>query len=410
MNLSEQHQQLRILMLIVFIGFIGTSVAYPILPPLFMHPTAHSIVSIHWSAHFRAIMLGITLAIFPFAMFIGAPILGQLSDRWGRKKVIVISLAGALIGYTITALGIKYNQLWLLMIGRFLSGLLEGNIAIARSMAIDLKAIPRQKSLGRINAMCTLGYIVGPLIGGIFADHHLCSYFNYTLPFYIASAIVLTAFILSVTKLQSYTHNTNHEARSICKQLNILHRLKNLSKHPGLLPILWASTIFTLAVDIFYEFGAVFLTVKWHMSSAQIAIYIIGLSICLTIGNMSLPPWLSTKTSLRKAIMYSIAASAVLFFLIPLSHNPWITLIPYSLIGFSVACSCVNLTTQLSNSADDNIQGEVMGTQLGVRMLGDTIICLISSALLIASVNLPLLLSGLISVLALLAYKRTQEK
>jgi MFS family permease len=96
---NDEKQQLWIILLIVFIGFVGTSIAYPIFPPLFLHPTLGAIVPSTWHANARSIFLGIALAAYPFGQFIGLPILGGCSDRYGRKRMLIISLTGSTFGY-----------------------------------------------------------------------------------------------------------------------------------------------------------------------------------------------------------------------------------------------------------------------------------------------------------------------
>ena len=86
--MKEEKQQLWIILLIVFIGFIGTSIAYPIFPPLFLHPEQGSIVPVTWHESMRGIFLGIALAVYPLGQFIGSPILGGCSDRYGRKRML----------------------------------------------------------------------------------------------------------------------------------------------------------------------------------------------------------------------------------------------------------------------------------------------------------------------------------
>src|SRR5688572_14292238 len=149
MSKPEEKQQLWIISLIVLTGFAGTSIAYPIFPPLFLHPSDHGIVSSVWSESARSIFLGITLAAYPLGQFIGSPILGGLSDRYGRKPILLISLLGSVLGYLLSGLSLEFNWLWILLFSRFLTGLMEGNIAIVRAMGADLESINKYKSIGR---------------------------------------------------------------------------------------------------------------------------------------------------------------------------------------------------------------------------------------------------------------------
>lgn len=103
-HINEETKQLWIILLIVFISFIGSSIAYPIFPPLFLQSSDQLIISPEWSDTSRRILLGLTLAIFPLGQFIGSPILGRNSDLYGRKKNIDHQLGRKFIGLSIDCL------------------------------------------------------------------------------------------------------------------------------------------------------------------------------------------------------------------------------------------------------------------------------------------------------------------
>ena len=133
MSMKEQKRQLWVILLIVFLGFLGISMPYLIFPALFLNP-AYAILPESWSASSHALLLGITLAVYPLGQFLGSPILGALSDDYGRKQLLTASLVMTAICNLFTGFAIVWQQLGLLILSRFLAGLMEGNIAIARAM------------------------------------------------------------------------------------------------------------------------------------------------------------------------------------------------------------------------------------------------------------------------------------
>src|SRR3990167_6466948 len=169
--IQKEQQQLFIILLIVFIGFMGTSIAYPIFPPLFLHPVHGSIIPDDWNQNSRNIFLGIALSAYPLGQFIGSPILGGWSDRGGRKDILILSLTGSTLGYLLSAIALYINSLWLLLLSRFITGLMEGNFAIVRAMAADLHSISKYKSFGKMNAVAGSGYVMGPILGGLLSDN-----------------------------------------------------------------------------------------------------------------------------------------------------------------------------------------------------------------------------------------------
>src|SRR5579883_3124155 len=404
--MKEEQQQLSIILLIVFIGFIGTSIAYPLFPPLFLHPTSDSIIPLSWHENSRGILLGLALGIFPLGQFIGSPILGGCSDRYSRKRILIISLVGSTLGYFLSALSIHFKCFWLLLLSRFLTGLMESNIAIARAMAADLENISKFKSFGRINAAASIGYVMGPLFGGLLSDKHLIPWFSFAFPFFLAMVFSVIASLLAIFKLSEKKHATS-STLSIWQRFNLIARFKLLFKSSMVLKyLLIISTIFTFSVDMFYEFGPVYLTGLWSITAAGIAIYTAALSVTLSIGNSWLPQYLLRYFSIERAIVLSMLGTIIIFALMVIFPKPLLAFIFFSLVGLTIGAVVTNFTIQISNSASQTIQGETLGTQFSLRMLGDALICFVGGFLIISSVIVPIALSCLIALIALIVYVR----
>ena len=116
----------------VFIDLIGFSILIPVFP-LLINNTPFRVTPVSWSAREGLIMLGWLQAVYPLCTFVAAPILGQLSDRFGRRPVLALSIAGTAVGYAIFAVGISAKAIPLLFLGRAIDGLTGGNIAVAQA-------------------------------------------------------------------------------------------------------------------------------------------------------------------------------------------------------------------------------------------------------------------------------------
>lgn len=403
--MKNEKQQLWIILLIIFIGFVGTSIAYPIFPPLFLYPTPDSIIPSIWSQEARSIILGIALAANPLGQFIGSPILGGCSDRYGRKPMLVLSLIGSLIGYLLSAISLQFNFLWMLLLSRLLTGVMEGNLAIVRAMAADLESISKYKSLGRINGVAAIGYVMGPLLGGFLSDSHLVHWFSFALPFYLSALLSVLAVMLAIMKLSEKKSIISFSETSIWQRFNFIARFKILFKsNRNLKYLLIISTIYTFSVDIFYEFGPVYLTGLWALTPAGIAIYNAALCVTLAIGGGWLPNRLSVHFRVEQVIAVAMLLTVIIFGLMIIFPLPLLMLLLFAAVGLSIAAVNTNMTIQISDSADKLIQGEAMGAQLSLRMLGDALICLVGGFLIISSVVLPIALSFVIALIAVGVY------
>src|SRR3990167_8485420 len=171
----KMNRQITVLLFIVFFGFLGASLPYVIFAPLFLHPQQIGFISSALSFSTRSLFLGITLAAYPFGQFLGSPILGALSDQLGRKKLLLQSMLGTGCCYIFSALSIHYGLIWILIFSRFFTGFLEGNLAIAQASISDV-ASNKHKGFGALTAMASLGYVFGPLLGGILSNSHWSSW------------------------------------------------------------------------------------------------------------------------------------------------------------------------------------------------------------------------------------------
>ncbi len=408
----NQKKQLAILIIIIFLGFLGVSIPFPILAPLFLHPHHTSLVSAQWPRSTRSILLGLTLAMYPLGQFLGSPVLGSLSDQYGRKKVLLLSMASTGIGYIITALSIHFALISLLLLSRLFTGFVEGNIAIAQASISDLD-INKHKGFGAITTVVSMGYIVGPLIGGFFSNPQIVSWFNYSLPFYIASGIAL----LTTIGIYFFFRETAQQHRavtgSILSEFNIYKKIRHVSKNIDLKWLLISGVFLYLAIDTYYEFFPALLVGRWHTTSMGIAFYNIGLAIGLSLGSFWLASYLSRKFNPRLAICCSIGFFISTYILLLLTQNINYIFVEFTLIGLTYGTAATMHTVLFSDNAHKNHQGEVLGLRWGLRMLGDAIICVIGGFLIMYSVSLPIIIaaiSAFISLLIFIKYYRSYNQ
>lgn len=391
-----QERQFWVILIIVFLGFVGISMPYLIFPALFFNPE-YAIVPDAWENTGRAIFLGITLAAYPLGQFLGSPILGALSDDYGRKPLLAGSLLVAGLSNLLSGWAIAQQHLGLLILSRFIAGLMEGNIAIARAMASDLKHLSKHETFGKINAVASIAFLVGPLFGGLLTDPSLSEKLTTSTPFYIIFVLFSNLAWLCAWLLKEPLVISFKEKRSVWQLLNIAKRVSHMFANKQLKFLMMVSTCFTLAVDIFYEFGPVYLTVKWALGPSDLVIYNAGLCLGLVLGNGWLPRWASKLASKQSLILSSIAAFALILILITQVNSMIVMFLLFSISGLFIGLGVTLITVKISNAAEDTVQGEVMGVQLSLRVLGDGIICLLGGILLLLSSKIILLVAALLA-------------
>lgn len=149
-------RRLLIIFFVVLVDMLSFSIVLPLLPYL-----ADSLGA-------TPFQIGLLSAMYPIFQFVGAPILGRLSDRFGRKPVLIASIAGTVIGFMVLATA---RSLWILFISRAIDGLTGGNISVAQAYISDVtKPEERGKALGMIGAAFGLGFVLGPVTGGLLSS------------------------------------------------------------------------------------------------------------------------------------------------------------------------------------------------------------------------------------------------
>jgi MFS family permease len=401
--ISARRQFITIL-LIVFCGFLGISMPYLIFPALFINPE-YSILPPSWGPASHALLLGVTLGVYPLGQFLGSPILGALSDDFGRKPLLAGSLIIAAACNFISGLALLWHNLPLLILTRFSAGMMEGNVAIARAMAADLKSLSKHETFGKINAATSIAFLIGPLVGGVLADGEFITGATISTPFYLISIIFLILSVLSMTILHSHPI-PQREKKSLRSYFSLFKKMGVLFRNKQLKFLMIVSTFFTLAVDIFYEFGPVYLTAKWTLKPSDLIVYNSILCATLAVGNGWLATFFSKRYATPPGVILAIGGFALFLLAMLFANLPWVIMILIGLCGILIGLGVTLLTVRISDSASDKIQGEVLGVQLSLRVLGDATICFLGGVLLLISPKIILGLAALIAALTTLYYKR----
>ena len=214
---SEKGQRLVLITLfaVILIDAMGISLIYPILPSLFLQ--ADGLLGPTVATSSRDFWYAFSLSVYPVGMFLGMPVIGSLSDRFGRKKMLMLCLLGTVVGYAICMAGISTKTMWVFFAGRFVSGLCASSSAIAMAAIADISVSAEDEvaKMGWPMVAQLGGFIIGPLIAGFAINGKTTSVSQFAMPFVIASALALANAALLWFAFKETRHETEEQPMSM---------------------------------------------------------------------------------------------------------------------------------------------------------------------------------------------------
>ncbi|MCB0635001.1 MAG: MFS transporter, partial [Lewinella sp.] len=387
--------------LTVFIDLLGVGIIIPVLPALFFDSDT-TILGPEYSDTVRALLYGLVLAAFPFMQFFGAPMLGSLSDRYGRKPVLTISLIGTLIGYLCLAAAIYWRNLPLLFAARALPGFTGGNIAVILSSIADVSdQQSKARNFGLVGMAFGLGFILGPTLGGILADDSVVDWFNAATPFWFTAA--LTVFnIIFVQLTFPETLKRRRESR-----VNPFTGFRNLAisfRQPNLRTIFSVVLLLSLGFTFFTQFFSVYLIQQFEYSEKDIGLLYGWIGIWLAVTQGGLVRFFSNRYASDRILQVTILSLSIAVAILLIPSEAWWFFVLNPLIAISQGLTSPNLNAVISQQADDDQQGEILGINQSMQSLGQMVPPLIGGYLVSLGGGLPLLAGSVLILLGWLVY------
>ena len=339
---------------------LGFGLLLPVIPQLLANPKSpHYVLAPGTPPGTGYFLIGCLMATYPMMQFFSTPILGQLSDRYGRKPVLAFSLAGTVVGYVMFAFGVIEHNLWLMFIGRALDGVTGGTIAVSQAVIADTtEPKDRTKAFALLMGVNGAALMLGPFLGGVLADPSNVSWFSAATPFWFA-AILAT---LNTVGIMLLFTETNTQLRPVSVEL--ARNLKNLARsyaHPELSPILLAGFFAGVGVGLFISFLGAFLTHRFGFDEADTGNFFAYVGIWALVTQLVTTRVVAKRFAEPQVIRVTLLGFAVMVGLYVLPTESWWLFLIGPLVSTFSGLSFVNLSGLLSRSARREVQGEIMG-------------------------------------------------
>lgn len=386
----------------VFLDTIGFGIIIPVTPALILELTGKGLGD-------AAMYGGWLLVLYAIMQFIFAPIIGNLSDHFGRRPVLLFSLFAFGVDYLI--MGFAPTLLWL-FVGRLLAGIAGGSYVSANAYIADItEPDKRAGRFGMIGAAWGLGFILGPVIGGLLGE------FGSRVPFFVGAGTAAITFIFGYFALPESLTPDKRRAFTWARA-NGLGTLKSMRKFPVVFGLFGTLALFQMAHDSMPAVWTYYSIYKFDWTSAEIGLSMgmFGLCVALVQGGLTGPA--VKRFGERRAAVIGLIAGAIGFFGFAFAPAGWVLnawIIPWSLLGMAMAA----VRGLMSNLVPEDSQGELQGAMTAIFNLSAIVAPLVMTQLfrVFTSDSAPILFpgapffaAGLMMVLSVIWFRHVVEK
>ena len=341
------NRQLFVIFITLFVNLVGFGIIIPLLP--------------FYAQTFGAspMTIGLLFASFSVTQLIASPVLGSLSDRWGRRPVLIFSLLGTVVSFVMLALA---QSLAMLFVARAVDGLSGGNIATARAYIADITSEEnRARAFGILGAAFGLGFIVGPALGGLF------SRISYTAPIWAAAVITVGATVLAWVWLPETVHRAQAGGASPWKALVEMGGRANLRILFGIDFVYW--TAFAVYQTTFALFGAR----RFGFDAAQTGYLLSAFGFFGVLVQGVVVGWIVAAIGEKRTLSIGLLCAAIGWGGSAMTHSVpfFIAMLFPGALGIGL-CSAT-LSALISNAAGRHEQGRVQGAAGALESLGRTL-------------------------------------
>lgn len=393
-------------LLAMIVDYTGYGLVYPLVTAMFTQEGGAIFPHLN-STHLKDFYLGLSYLLYPLGMFFGASFLGDLSDLWGRKKVILLSVGGIFIGFLLMSLGISIREVYVFLLGRLISGLMAGSLPLAQAAVADIST-PDTKpwNMNLVTITNTVGLVFGPIVAGIFSERWFLKDVGFSLPFLFAAFMAIIAFFWIYFGFKE-TYNPIKGKKVEWIQPARIFVEAFLNQKVRILA--FVLLLFQTAVALYFQMLGIYFSDTFHYSSSEIGFFYAYLGACFAISSLFIYPILIKHFKIETLCIVGLFLLAAFEIIVSfLTVAIWIWIVVF-LMAICNIFAWSTLLTIFSNAVDKTKQGWVMGIFAAMVAVGFIIAGFSSNILPWVTSNHLVLIGGVaafLSALLMLSYQR----
>jgi MFS transporter, DHA1 family, tetracycline resistance protein len=366
---STFFKPLTIVMFCLVLDFMGLGLILPVLNNLFKD-TSDGLFSPGTSQAYRTAIYLALSAVFFLGTFFGAPVIGAMGDKYGRRKLILFTSISTCISTSIVLAGIWFDNIYFIFLGRLIAGLLGGMLIIFQSTIADISTTQNKaKNFGMIGIAFGIGFSVGPILGSVLSDHAHHPAFGYYLPYALATLInIVNVLFIYYFYEETLAENKSHRINYFKGLSNIKEAVGNQSLRHIFLIILILATGFSLYLQSFQSS----LIDIYHFKPLQIAFALLYVGAWIAIAQGLILRLLLKKFQPQQILLFSIPLMAISFLLLLSAHSIVLFFCYLPVLAISQGCTFPSTLAMISNQSDEDHQGKVLGINQSVQAIASS--------------------------------------
>jgi DHA1 family tetracycline resistance protein-like MFS transporter len=346
-------KRLIIIFIIQFTEVLGFSSVIPIIPFLGL------------SLGLNALEIGLILSIFSICQLFASPITGKLSDRYGRKPLLLFSQTSTLIGFIL--LGLATN-VWILIAARLVDGLLGSNMTVSQAYISDVtNPNHRTKTFGYSSAVFGAGLIFGPVIGGLLLS------INFSAPFFFAAGICLLSIILVFIFLPESLKRREDKLKFKFGDIIPIKEAKYFFKSALIRGLIVVFFIYNFGFMLFINSFPLFAEMQINATPQQVSFYMAWIGVLRVIFQSVLINPILKKFGENKTLVFGVFAMIFAMIFLIFSTFYWIVYLPFFFFAFGTGVARPILTSKLTNTVKREETGSLLGVNNSLTSIGQII-------------------------------------
>lgn len=355
-------KRILIIFLIMFTEVLGFSMVAPVIPFLAL------------SLGLNELEIGLILSVFSLCQLFASPVTGKLSDRYGRKPLLIISQISTFMGFVLLGLA---SEVWILILARLVDGLLGSNMTVSQAYISDVtEPKNRTKVYSYSSAVFGAGLIFGPFIGGTLST------ISYSTPMFVAAGVCVVSILLVVIFLPESLDVKEEKVKITFNDIIPIEDAKKFFKDSKIRRLLIIFFIYSFGFMLFISTFALFAEVQVNITAQEVGFLMAWIGVLRVTFQSGLINPLQKKFGENKVLTMGIISMVISFSLLIFTMNFLFAFIPLFFLAFGTGICRPVLTSKLANSVDREETGSLLGVNNALMSIAQIVTPILGGAIL----------------------------